>query len=536
MANIMQKSVKYPGLDDTYTFLQLDNTLSVAGKAADAQKTGQEIADLKSAVDDVEEKTLSDTVCKNRFDGVLKAGYVNQVTGAWSPGGTSYVGTEDMIDCGGTPFTVSVRPMANTTNLVFRYALYNASGTFIRGAIVDNSDWTYTTSPDISTQQVGYLTFTDATAKYVRFSLLAGFEYNLRIQVEHGSLPTKYQLYFDDYTEINPTTDKNGTVLKSCVVGNKGYSAKAASLADGVDLIINHEISVRKNKTYHLHTLIDSSFDTLYFGHGESSYSLYFKLDDTNITFMTNGTEGTALQHGLTLDTYVDILVAVGEKNTGTLIVNTLGGVYSHTVQVVNGYKGKVFVRPSGCSLTEVYIGFSSADFRQPVWMFGNSYFTHTSDSRWTYWLIEWGFGRCLLNAFPGMNSAEALAEFEDYIQNIAVPSVAVWCLGMNDPDASGANHDWLDSVKSFTEKCKTNGILPILATIPNVPNLNHGYKNDWVESSGYRYIDFAQAVGAKRDSTWYTGCLSDDNTHPTELGARLLCLQALVDVPELMQ
>ena len=50
MANIMQKSVKYPGLDDTYTFLQLDNTLSVAGKAADAQKTGQEIAELKSAL------------------------------------------------------------------------------------------------------------------------------------------------------------------------------------------------------------------------------------------------------------------------------------------------------------------------------------------------------------------------------------------------------------------------------------------------------------------------------------------------------
>ena len=50
MANTHEKSIKYPGLNDTYTFLQNDATLSEAGKAADAKATGDAIAALQSAV------------------------------------------------------------------------------------------------------------------------------------------------------------------------------------------------------------------------------------------------------------------------------------------------------------------------------------------------------------------------------------------------------------------------------------------------------------------------------------------------------
>lgn len=45
-----------PGLEgNTYTFVQLDDTLSTAGKAADAKKTGDELNDLKSAFDAITE-------------------------------------------------------------------------------------------------------------------------------------------------------------------------------------------------------------------------------------------------------------------------------------------------------------------------------------------------------------------------------------------------------------------------------------------------------------------------------------------------
>lgn len=48
MANKPMKSIKLPTLDDTYTFTQVDSTLSTAGKAADAKATGDEITQIKS--------------------------------------------------------------------------------------------------------------------------------------------------------------------------------------------------------------------------------------------------------------------------------------------------------------------------------------------------------------------------------------------------------------------------------------------------------------------------------------------------------
>lgn len=51
MANIPLKTIKFPGLDDTYTVPQVDNTLSVTGAAADAKKTGDELTELNERID-----------------------------------------------------------------------------------------------------------------------------------------------------------------------------------------------------------------------------------------------------------------------------------------------------------------------------------------------------------------------------------------------------------------------------------------------------------------------------------------------------
>ena len=54
MSNIPLKTITFPGLDDTYTIPQVDDTLLTAGAAADAKKTGDEITDLKEALDAAE--------------------------------------------------------------------------------------------------------------------------------------------------------------------------------------------------------------------------------------------------------------------------------------------------------------------------------------------------------------------------------------------------------------------------------------------------------------------------------------------------
>lgn len=48
MANKPLKSIKFPGLADTYTVPEIDSTLAGAGKAADAKKVGDEITSVKA--------------------------------------------------------------------------------------------------------------------------------------------------------------------------------------------------------------------------------------------------------------------------------------------------------------------------------------------------------------------------------------------------------------------------------------------------------------------------------------------------------
>ena len=53
MANKPLKSIKFPGLNDTYTVPEVDATLATTGAAADAKKVGDEINDLKADLSEI---------------------------------------------------------------------------------------------------------------------------------------------------------------------------------------------------------------------------------------------------------------------------------------------------------------------------------------------------------------------------------------------------------------------------------------------------------------------------------------------------
>ena len=52
MANKNLKSIKFPGLTDTYVVPQIDSTLTQTGRPADAKATGDAISALGDSVDE----------------------------------------------------------------------------------------------------------------------------------------------------------------------------------------------------------------------------------------------------------------------------------------------------------------------------------------------------------------------------------------------------------------------------------------------------------------------------------------------------
>lgn len=77
MANKPLKSIKFPGLNDTYTVPEVDDTLAVTGAAADAKKVGDEISDIKADLTHVfySEINYPHKTVSQFFTGGTKAGY-----------------------------------------------------------------------------------------------------------------------------------------------------------------------------------------------------------------------------------------------------------------------------------------------------------------------------------------------------------------------------------------------------------------------------------------------------------------------------
>lgn len=70
MANVPMKDIQLPGLDNTYTFAQIDNTLTQTGQAADAKKTGDEITGLKEDFTQLDDK-IAATQITNTASGAI---------------------------------------------------------------------------------------------------------------------------------------------------------------------------------------------------------------------------------------------------------------------------------------------------------------------------------------------------------------------------------------------------------------------------------------------------------------------------------
>lgn len=271
----------------------------------------------------------------------------------------------------------------------------------------------------------------------------------------------------------------------------------------------------------------------------EQTYGGGIGFDGTNLyQYFSTSTSPTRTQaHGLTLKDYVSITLDVDYSSRAVVTISTNGGMYTWTIPVWRSYYGVLTVESANV-LTGCVLSYTSACAKKDIWVFGDSYISYRDATRWMYYLVQTGHTDYLINGYPGRNSSQALAALKVALKMNHIPKTLIWLLGMNDKDgADTPNANWKTSVEEVMEICEQNHIELILATIPNVPSTNtkNTLKNAYVVESGYRYIDFANAISADGSSTWYDGMLSSDNVHPDVQGAIALYSCAVTEVPELI-
>ena len=252
---------------------------------------------------------------------------------------------------------------------------------------------------------------------------------------------------------------------------------------------------------------------------------------DTNYGYVSN----VAFTHNLTIKDFIMCEITFtwyGGKfriisSGGSFVQEWQNSQYSYTGSAQINY-GRAFVEPS-ITLTNAKLTQSSDRFMKPVWVIGDSY-TSMNSMRWTYQLVNnFGIDGFLLDGYAGAPSENMVPELQRLLK-FGTPKYLMWCMGMNDGPVI-----WKYCFTEVEMICRERGITLICQTLPYRTDSLVGKQaiiNEYVKESGYRYVDSFHAV-CKDDGTWYTG-MKYDGAHPTELGAKALAGQVLVDFPEI--
>ena len=434
-------------------------------------------------------------------------------------------------------------------NAVFGYRFFDSDFNIINFGAFDNSSKMTVSIPE--------------NAVYFQFSYSKNYH---DVQVEYGDTATAYEEYNSEYEQkieevkkdIKGKADKD----KSIIVQKESLNA-----GDEITLEENHIHSCKRI----MFAANINSVGTLEVGVGKKDYwASWFEITETNITLKSYTTSeynpNISFAHGLTLKNNIQFIIDVDDKGNVDLRLTSSGNSYVGHISVDNDYsqtrhnwlgiKGKIRATSVSASLSDCTLSFTCDGYYKEIQVYGDSYIHVLNERRAYYYLAQNGYNRnIMLNAYPGEKSKRALEDLKVNLKYSA-PKRILWAMGMNDLDVNETtpSQNWLDSVNEFISICKENNIIPILATIPSVvggysedsgigDKRIHKAKNDWVKSSGYRYVDFAKAVGANDVTGYWLNNGEDDDmlesgsmrVHPTKYGAVALYHQLITDFPEIL-
>lgn len=359
----------------------------------------------------------------------------------------------------------------------------------------------------------------------------------MRITFRNGD--TNYTLSTNDVSVIIPTFSP---FIKKEFAPNteyKNYVSVNGSLSNGETLGLSaYSNSIKKNERL-IFVADITSFSGIEIGfkrYGNDAKVNRISVDNTNLTIYTYSGSGTAYAHGLTIENNIQILMETDNMYNVNVTIVSNGERFQGTYSFNRRYLDYMYAESVGSTLTNCTLSWTCTDFRKKIWMFGDSYFSYTD--RWYYYLKQAGYDKnVLMDAYPGENSATSLLSLKNLLK-IAKPNIIVWCLGMNDGTDGEVmpSADWLETVQELLSLAAQMNIIVVLATIPTVPTKNNERKNYYIRNTFHtQYIDFAKAVGAKSDGTWYSGMLSQDGVHPTDAGAKALYMAVVSRFPQIM-
>lgn len=384
---------------------------------------------------------------------------------------------------------------------------------------------------------------------YVRITTVDSMIKNIsQIELTDDGNFTSFEDYFEPYIKIcedvkisNSSVDGFEEISKKVnILSGDGFFHYEGNLNSGESFeLLENNI---KNYQVFAFSADIATFDTLWIGRRYENGNTYgaFEINSTNVIFHCDDGTTETVAHGLDIGANIQILLEnENTPNFKKMVICSCGKTFDvyKTLSKVRfiGDEGMPFVKSVGSTLLRCSFSWTSRNIKKPIIVCGDSYIS-LYDTRWVNYLIKDGYDKSvLLHGYAGESVEKNLSCLKN-ILTITTPKYIVWCMGMNNPDTTtGVNDEWKSSYDEIKSICDTNGIELILATIPNVPNRIHTFKNDIVRNSGYRYIDFAYSVGGNtKDSTWYSGLLSEDNVHPTKEGAKALYYRVLADLPEI--
>ena len=335
-----------------------------------------------------------------------------------------------------------------------------------------------------------------------------------------------------DYIPYNPLIAKNAEDIANLRNQGKpiihGYREDNITVDDNIPYFVKEGVTLSYEYQF-------TEFAPIEIGRGKNTYSgFYITVDSTNIIvkrYWESEQIIATVPHNLNMTSFLKILFSMDEVGKLTIVLQTLGGQFKYDATTNYAFIGQFFASNID---GDTRVAFSGKDFQKNIWCFGDSYFGVNS-SRWPYYIMDWTKKLPLMCALSGGNSSRLLADLKRCLK-FGAPQCIFWCLGMNDgnDNANAPSATWLSAIQEVISICEREGIVPILATIPTVPTVNNEKKSEWVRNSGYRYVDFAKAVGSNADGSWYDGYLSSDNVHPDILGGQALAMQILFDFPEI--